>query len=439
MFDLVIKNAHLITHKTSETTSIGIKDGRFNQIGDCDETKAKDSINAKGLCVLPGVIDTQVHFREPGATHKEDLESGSLAAVMGGVVAVFEMPNTSPPTTNQKAIEDKISRAHHHMHCDFAFYAGATHENISQLPHLERLSGVCGVKVFMGSSTGNLLVGDDEGVFEILRHVKRRVAFHSEDEARLKERKIFAKEGEPATHPLWRDENTALYATKRLVSLAHKARNKKIHILHVTTKQEIDFLAEHKDIASIEVTPQHLTLSAPSCYEKLGTLAQMNPPIRTQDHQDALWEGVQKGLVDVVGSDHAPHTKEEKGKPYPSSPAGMPGTQTLLPLLLDHYAKGRLSLQDIVRLTSFRAVSLFGLVGKGEVKIGNDADLTFVDLDKTRRIDEDWLKSKSGWSPFLGKTVKGFPVGSLLRGNKIMWDDVLVHPHLGEPLRFCDL
>ena len=234
---------------------------------------------AKGLHVLPGVIDTQVHFREPGLTQKEDLETGSRWAVLGGVTAVFEMPNTNPLTTSAEALADKVARGHHRMHCDFAFYVGGTRENTKDLAELERLPGCCGVKVFMGSSTGSLLVEDDEGVRNVLKHIRRRAAFHSEDEYRLNERKGARIEGDPRSHPVWRDEITALQCTQRLVALARET-GKRIHVLHVTTAQEMEFLAAHKDVASVEVTPHHLTLAAPDCYERLGTLAQMNPPVR---------------------------------------------------------------------------------------------------------------------------------------------------------------
>ena len=392
-------------------------------------------IDATGLTVLPGVIDTQVHFREPGNEHKENLETGSLAAVMGGVTAVFEMPNTDPSTTNLTAIHDKMARAKNRMHCDFAFYVGATSENAKELPQLETVTGVCGVKVFMGSSTGNLLVASDEDLYQILSHITRRAAFHSEDEFRLRERKHLAKYGHVATHPIWRDVTTAVKSTKRLLKLARQT-GKKVHVLHVTTQEEIEILAQYRDIASVEVTPQHLTLVAPECYDALGTLAQMNPPIRERGHQDALWHGLNQGFVDVIGSDHAPHTYEEKQLSYPQSPSGMPGVQTLLPIMLNHVASGRLSLHQLVSLTSYNAHKLFQFKSKGSVKINNDADLTFVDLKCQREITKDWLVSRCGWSPFLGKKISGWPVGTMIRGKQVMWEGKLVASSTGMAIGF---
>ena len=357
-YDLIISGGMIAGPQGTQEGDIAIKDERFAAIGDLADAEADERLDVSGLTVLPGVIDTQVHFREPGLEHKEDLQSGSLAAVMGGVTAVFEMPNTKPPTTNKEAIEDKVARGRNRMHCDFAFYVGGTHENAAQLPELERMEGICGVKVFMGSSTGNLLVPDDDGVGDILKHINRRAAFHSEDEYRLRERRPLAETGNVLTHPVWRDEEAAISSTRRLIKLAREA-NQHIHVLHVTTEEEMQMLAANRDIVSVEVTPQHLTLAAPEAYEEIGTFAQMNPPIREARHRAALWKALEQGIVDVIGSDHAPHTREEKAEAYPHSPAGMPGVQTLLPLMLDHMAEGKLSLEKLVTLTSLNAQKLF--------------------------------------------------------------------------------
>ena len=434
-YDLVISGAELASPTGREHVDIAITDGRFAKIGGVTPDQGAQHIDATGLTILPGVIDTQVHFREPGNEHKEDLESGSRAAVMGGVTALFEMPNTKPPTTTIEAIADKVARGRDRMHCDFAFYAGGTHEHAAQLPELERQEGVCGVKVFMGSSTGNLLVADDEGVADILKHISRRAAFHSEDEFRLRERRPLALTGKVETHPVWRDAEVAISSTRRLVKMAREA-GKQIHVLHITTEEEMLILAANRDICSVEVTPQHLTLAAPEAYEKLGTHAQMNPPIRDARHRAALWKALEQGIVDVVGSDHAPHTKEEKADAYPHSPAGMPGVQTLLPLMLNHMAEGKLSLERLVELTSLNAKKLFGLTDKGEVIVGGHADLTFVDLKKTKTIDESWLASRCGWSPFTGHDIKGWPVGTMVRGQTVMWNEELVTPSTGQPIVF---
>jgi dihydroorotase len=394
-------------------------------------------VGCRGLHILPGVIDTQVHFREPGLTHKEDLESGSRSAVMGGVTAVFEMPNTDPATTSAQALADKVKRGHHRMHCDFAFFIGGTRENTQDLPELERLPGCAGVKVFMGSSTGSLLLEDDEGVRNILKVIRRRASFHSEDEYRLNERKGLRVAGDPRSHPVWRDEIAALQCTQRLVRLAHET-GKRVHVLHITTAEEMDFLKDHKDVASVEATPHHLTMAAPDCYERLGTRAQMNPPVRDDRHRRAIWWGVQQGIVDVLGSDHAPHTIEEKAKTYPASPSGMTGVQTVVPIMLNHVHAGRLSLARLVDLTSAGPARLFGIARKGRIAVGYDADLTVVDLARHETITNDWVASRAGWTPYAGMEVVGWPVGTVLRGARVMWDGELTGPGRGEPVGFLE-
>jgi dihydroorotase len=375
-----------------------------------------------------------VHFREPGAPHKEDLESGSRGAVLGGVTGVFEMPNTNPLTIDEATLADKVARGTARMHCDFAFWVGGTHANARHLGELERMPGAAGVKVFMGSSTGSLLVPDDAGVAEVLKHTRRRAAFHSEDEDRLNERKPLRVPGDVRSHPVWRDVETALRSTQRLLRIAREQRAL-VHVLHVTTEEEIALLAQNKDIASVEVTPHHLTMDA-SDYDRIGALAQMNPPVREARHREGLWRGLQQGVVDVIGSDHAPHTLEEKARPYPDTPSGMTGVQTLLPLLLDHVNAGRLTLQRVVDLTSASAVRLFGISGKGRVAKGYDADLTVVDMTRRETIRNSWIASRVGWTPYDGKQVTGWPVGTFVRGRKVMWEGDLVTPSQGQPMKF---
>jgi len=434
-YDLLIRGATIVNHAGTGRADIGVRDGKTAAIGDLGQADAGQVIDATGLHVLPGVIDTQVHFREPGNEHKEDLATGSEAAVMGGVTAVFEMPNTKPSTTTADALLDKLDRAADRMWCDHAFYVGASNENAAELHALENLPGCAGVKVFMGASTGNLLVPDDPSILAVLKNGRRRVAIHAEDEERMNARKELAVEGDARSHPVCRDAQSAILATTRLLKLAREA-GRRIHVLHVTTADEMKILAGHKDIATVETTPQHLTLEAPDCYERLGTFAQMNPPIRDGQHRAGLWWGLDQGIVDVIGSDHAPHTREEKAKAYPASPSGMPGVQTLLPLLLDHMNAGRLSLERLVDLTSAGAQRVFGIAGKGRLAVGYDADFTVVDLKKTWRVEEDWLAGKCGWSPFTGMDLTGKPVGTIIRGHRVMWEDELIGAPGGKPVRF---
>jgi len=434
-YDLIVRGGEVVNHAGRGLADVGVRGGKIAAVGDLAQASADEVFDAKGLTIMPGVIDTQVHFREPGLEWKEDLESGSRAAVLGGVVAVFEMPNTEPTTTDPDALADKLDRAKGRMHCDHAFYVGGTHENAAWLGELERLPGCCGIKVFMGASTGTLLVQDDEGIEQVLRHVNRRAAFHSEDEYRLADRRLLARTGDWTSHPEVRDAQSAIQSTERLVRIA-TALGKRIHVLHVTTKQEVAFLAAHKDVASVEFTPQHLTLEGPEAYERLKGYAQMNPPIRGAEHRAALWEGLANGVVDVLGSDHAPHTSEEKARPYPASPSGMPGVQTLLPVMLTHVADGRLTLERLVDLTSHGANRLFGLADKGRLAEGYDADLTIVDLKARRTLRHDMMASRVGWTPFDGMEIKGWPAATIIRGTVVMRDDQVIAPHLGEPVRF---
>ena len=436
-YDLILKGGTVVNHDGEGIRDIGVRGGRFAAIGDLARASAGEVVDCGGLHVLPGVIDSHVHFREPGLIHKEDLETGSRGAVLGGVTAVFDMPNTDPLTTTAEALADKVSRAHHRMHCDFAFYVGATRENTPRLGELERLPGAAGVKVFMGSSTGSLLIEDDESVRNVLKAINRRAAFHSEDEYRLRERMNLRVEGDPRSHPVWRDAQAALMCTQRLMRLARET-GKRVHVLHVTTREEAAFLADYKDVATAEATPAHLTLTAPGCYEKLGTLAQLNPPVRDAAHQAGLWAGVAQGVIDSIGSDHSPHTREEKSHPYPKTHSGMPGVQTLVPLLLDHVNAGRLTLARFVDLTSAGPARIFGIAGKGRIAAGYDADLTIVDLKRRETITDQWIASRAGWSPYSGMAVSGWPVGTLVRGLKAMWDGALVTPGQGERVRFLE-
>lgn len=433
-FDVVLHGGALVNQDGVAERDIGVIDGKIAEIGQLSNFDAAEKINCRGLHILPGVIDTQVHFREPGMPHKEDLKSGSRSAVLGGVTAVFEMPNTDPLTSTPEALADKVRRGRDRMHCDFAFWVGGTHENARSLAELERLPGAAGVKVFMGSSTGSLLIADDAGIAEVLSHTRRRVAFHSEDEDRLIERKHLRRDGDPSSHPIWRDVETAVKSTRRLIKIAQD-KGALIHVLHVTTEEEIELLAQCKDIASVEVTPHHLTMDETD-YQRIGALAQMNPPVRSARHREALWRGVTQGIVDVIGSDHAPHTLEEKAQPYPHSPSGMTGVQTIVPLLLDHMNAGRVSLERLVDLTSAGPARLFGIAQKGRVAVGYDADLTIVDLKRRETIRNSWIGSRVGWTPYDGKTVNGWPIGTVVRGRKVMWEGELVTQSVGAPIRF---
>jgi dihydroorotase len=426
----------VVNHDGRGARDIGVRGGRIAAIGDLGQISAGQTLDCRGLHILPGVVDSQVHFREPGLEHKEDLETGSRAAVLGGVTAVFEMPNTKPLTTSEAALADKISRATNRMHCDFAFWVGGTRENAGEVGELERLPGAAGIKVFMGSSTGDLLVEDDEGVASILRNTRRRAAFHSEDEFRLRERLGERVEGDPSSHPVWRDEIAALRCTERLVRIARRTRAR-IHVLHISTAEEIAFLEGHKDVATCEATPHHLTLSADD-YARLGNLMQMNPPVRASRHRDGVWHGIAQGIVDVLGSDHAPHTLEEKGQKYPASPSGMTGVQTLVPIMLDHVNAGRLTLERFVDLSSHGPQRIYGMARKGRIAAGYDADFTIVDLKRRETITNAQQGAKAGWTPYDGRQVTGWPVGTIIRGRRVMWEGEIATPSQGRAVEFSE-
>ncbi|TIU52572.1 MAG: dihydroorotase [Mesorhizobium sp.] len=435
-YDLILTGGTVVNHDGEGLRDVGVTGGRIAAIGDLRQASAGETIDCRGLHILPGVVDSQVHFREPGLEHKEDLETGSRAAVLGGVTAVFEMPNTNPLTTSEATLADKVRRGSGRMHCDFAFWVGGTRDNAREVGDLERLPGAAGIKVFMGSSTGDLLVEDDEGVASILRNTRRRAAFHSEDEFRLRERLDERIEADPSSHPVWRDEIAALRCTERLVRIARDVRAR-IHVLHISTAEEILFLEQHKDVATCEATPHHLTLSADD-YARLGTLIQMNPPVRDKRHRDGVWHGIAQGIVDVLGSDHAPHTLAEKAKSYPASPSGMTGVQTLVPIMLDHINAGRLTLQRFVDLSSHGPQRIFGMARKGRIAAGYDADFTIVDMKRRETITNAQAGSKAGWTPYDGKQVTGWPVGTVIRGQRVMWEGEIATPGQGRAVEFSE-
>ena len=433
-YSLIIKNGSCYIGGEFQNTDLAISGNQIKKIGKSDLNSAK-VFDASGKIVLPGIIDTQVHFREPGPNNAENLESGSRAAIAGGVTSVFEMPNTNPPTSNFKEFNNKLSSAKNRMFCNYAFYFGATPDNMKELASVNTLEGCCGIKLFAGSSTGNLLVSQEKDIEKVISNSSKIISVHSEDENILLSRKKFIKEGDVTSHPVWRNEECALESTKRVVRLAQKYK-KKIHILHVTTKQEIDFFSEKRDGVTFEITPQHLTLFAPDCYEKLKTFSQMNPPLRSKDHYDRLWDAVKESLVSTIGSDHAPHTKEEKNRKYPLSPSGMPGVQTLLPVMLDHVNKGKLKIEQLIKLVCENPCNLFGIKNKGYIKENYDADLTIVDMNKEVVIKDDWIESKCGWTPFNNYKIKGFPVATIVNGEIVMENNKIISPAKGKPLNF---
>lgn len=437
-YDLIIRNALITTSESEALGSVGIQNGKFVKIG-VVEDNGRSEIDAKGLTMIPGVIDTQVHFREPGLEHKEDLESGTRSAILGGVTSIFEMPNTNPTTTTAEALRDKLGRAAGRAWCDFSFFVGASKENVSALSELEMLPGSPGVKIFMGSSTGPLLVDDDEHLRQVLRNGKRRCPIHAEDEERNVARKSLMSDHPHAReHPFLRDAESARLATTRILALS-KETGRPVHVLHISTADELPILKAAKDDGlgtTCEVTPQHLWFAAPDCYEKLGTFAQMNPPLRSAEHREGLRKATKAGLFDVIGSDHAPHTIQEKQRPYPQSPSGMPGVQTLLSVMLTLCSQGLITLKDFVRMACENPARIYGIKNKGFLKEGYDADFVLIDPQQKRVFERSMIASKCGWSPYEGETLTGWPIHVFLRGEQMVTEGQLTGRQTGQAVEF---
>jgi len=435
-FDLLISNGSCLLPWGEEDTNVGVSGGKIVALGVGAGATADKLLNAAGLHVLPGLIDPHVHLRDPGDGAVETIPSGTRAAILGGLTSVFDMPNTSPSITDADRLAWKQDYVEHAAWCDMGLYVGGTKSNIPSLPSLELGRGVCGVKIFAGSSTGDLLIEDDEHLERAMRAGRRRIAFHSEDEYRLQSRKPMFKSGDPySNHMVWRDEECAFLGTRRLMALARKT-GRAAHILHVSTAQELDYLKDFRDIATCEVLVNHLTQVAPDCYERLEGFGVMNPPIRGQEHRDAAWRAINDGTVDTIGSDHAPHPRDKKLLPWPDCPAGLTGVQTLVPIMLDHVSAGRLSLGRMVDLMSAGPARVYGVAGKGRLAAGYDADFTLVDMKHQRRIEESWIASPCGWTPFAGMRVTGWPVATIVRGQIVMRDDEVLGTPSGKLVNF---
>lgn len=436
-YDLLIRHGACVLPWGIETTDVGVRNGRIAALGVPVDATAEATIEAGGLHVLPGLIDPHVHLRDPGDKAIESIPTGTRGAVLGGLTAVFDMPNTTPSIVDAERLAWKQAYVEQEAWCDMGLYVGGTKTNIPALADLELGRGVCGIKIFAGSSTGDLMVEDDEHLERVMRSGRRRIAYHSEDEYRLQARRPLFKSGDPyAAHMEWRDEETAFLGTRRLMALAQKT-GRRAHILHVSTAQELDYLKDFRDIATCEVLVNHLTQVAPDCYERLKGFGVMNPPIRGQAHLEAAWKAINDGTVDTVGSDHAPHPRAKKLLPWPECPAGLTGVQTLVPVMLNHVNAGRLSLTRLVDLLCAGPARVYGVVGKGRLAAGYDADFTLVDMKHQRRIEESWIASPCGWTPFAGMEVTGWPVATIIRGHTVMRDDAVLGRPSGRLVRFA--
>ncbi len=435
-FDLLIRGGICVLPWGEAEADIGVTGGRIAAIGALGGAGGAAVFDAAGLHVLPGLIDPHVHLRDPGDAGVESIATGTRAAVLGGIATVFDMPNTNPAITDAARLAWKQGYAPANSYCDFGIYVGATRGNIGELAALEVGDGVCAIKLFAGSSTGDLMVEDDESIAAVMRAGRRRIAFHSEDEYRLQaRRKLFGTGDAHACHMEWRDAECAFLGTRRIMALA-RATGRPAHIVHVSTAEEFDYLRDFRDIATTEVLVNHLTQIGPDCYAQLGGYAVMNPPIRTRHHYEAAWAAVRDGRVDTIGSDHAPHSRAAKERPWPDTAAGLTGVQTAVPIMLDHVNAGRLSLGRLVDLMAAGPARVYGAVTKGRLATGFDADFTIVDLKRRRTIETDWIATPAGWTPFAGMQVTGWPLATIVRGRIVMREDEVLGAPSGQLVGF---
>ncbi len=434
MYSLLIRNARIARPDGSVLESdLACERGLIARIDANLSGPAQETIDAAGALLLPGAIDPQVHFREPGAPHKEDLGSGSRAAVAGGVTSFLEMPNTDPPTIDQRALDDKLARAAAKCVANYGFFIGATPDNLDTL---NRVAPVCGIKIFMGASTGSLLVDRAEDLERIFANGRRLIAVHAENEARLRARRaLFAARTDAAVHSEIRDNQCALEATRLAVELSTRYR-RRLHVLHLSTHEEVELLRAHKPPwITAEAIPNHLFLNAHD-YERQATLVQMNPPLRQAEDNTALWRALREGIIDIIATDHAPHTLEEKGRPYPQSPSGMPGVETSLPLMLTQMAEGACTLAEIQRWMCHGPAQAYGIPNKGKLEEGWDADLVLADMETERAVRNEALFTRVRWSPFAGRRLRGWPLYTVVGGEVAFAHGRIREQVRGRALRF---
>ncbi|HAG84071.1 MAG TPA: dihydroorotase [Cyanobacteria bacterium UBA12227] len=431
---LLIRHAHILLPGGEFLVGdVRTRGGEIVEVAPELSGEADREIDATGLTLLPGVIDPQVHFREPGLEHKEDLFTASCACAKGGVTSFLEMPNTRPLTITQAALDDKLQRAAQKCVVNYGFFIGATPEN---LPDLLQVQPTCGIKIFMGSMHGALLVDCEELLEPIFARGRRLIAVHAEDQARINQRRQeFAGITDPAIHSQIQDNQAALNATQLALKLSKKYQ-RRLHILHLSTAEEAELLREDKpNWVTAEVTPQHLLLNT-SAYEKIGTLAQMNPPLRSPHDNEVLWQALVDGVIDFIATDHAPHTLAEKAQTYPNSPSGMPGVETSLPLMLTQAMQGRCTITQVSNWMSTAVAQAYGIPKKGAIAPGFDADLVLVDLDNYHPVQREELLTKCGWSPFEGWNLTGWPIITIV-GGKIVYEKGQIYTEVrGQALTF---
>ena len=438
---ILIRNASVVMPEETARTSVLVEDGQILGVDAPPHTRADEVVEAAGLHLLPGVIDDQVHFRDPGLTHKEDLRTGSRACAAGGITSFLEMPNTVPQTVSVEALADKLAIAGRRCVVNYGFYMGATTDNLDELCRAERTAGVStpGIKIFIGSSTGNMLVDDQECLEAIFAETTLPITAHCEDESTVHANRERLK-GPLSVHDhsRIRDHRAAVTATLRAIDLARRHRHR-FHVLHVSTADEVAILArlhgEARALITAEACPHHLFFDVAD-YDRLGTLAQMNPSLKTADDRAALWRGLKTGAIQILATDHAPHTLEEKRAPYPESPSGIPAVEVSLPLMLNEVNRGRCTLQDLARWMSDGPARIWDIVGKGRIEPGYDADLVLVDMAEEREVRNEDQRTRCGWSPWHGRRLQGWPVRTFLGGRTVFADGRVASEPLGRALVF---
>ncbi len=431
---LLIQNAQvLLPNGEFLLSDVRTRGGKIVQVGAGLPAEDSTILDATGLTLLPGAIDPQVHFREPGLEHKEDLSTASRACARGGITSFLEMPNTRPLTTTQATLDDKLRRAAEKSLVNYGFFIGATAQN---LPDLREASPTCGIKIFMGSMHGDLLVDEETSLEPIFAKGSRLIAVHAEDQARIRDRRIqFANVTDPAIHSTIQDNQAALNATMLALKLSKKYQ-RRLHILHLSTAEEADLLRQDKPAwVTAEVTPQHLLLNT-AAYEEIGSWAQMNPPLRSPHDNEVLWQALLDGVIDFIATDHAPHTLEEKAQAYPNTPSGMPGVETSLAVMLTQAVQNRCTVAQVANWMSTAVAKAYKIPHKGAIAPGYDADPVLVDLQTYHPVLREDLQTKCGWSPFEGWNLTGWPQVTIV-GGQVVYDRGTFHSEVrGQALQF---
>ncbi|GAA4435391.1 dihydroorotase [Bremerella cremea] len=428
----LIKNATVILPDGPQKTSVLIDGAQIAEIDPAESVKVDETVYAYGMTLMPGVIDAHVHMRDPGLTSKEDLRSGSRACAKGGITTFLEMPNTNPATVSQKLLEEKLTLAANKSIVNYGFFVGATLNNIDELKKATRTPGI---KIYMGSSTGDMALTDPGLLEAIFAETKLPIAVHAEDESIIEKMKLeCAGTRNVIDHTRIRSVEAEVASVKKACALAREYKHR-LHICHVSSGASVDIFEDHGDVITAEVSPHHLFLNVDD-YLNMGTLAQMNPSLKTKEDNEALFQALLDDKIQIVATDHAPHTWEEKCAKYPDSPSGVPGVDTALPLMLDMVAKDKCTLEDVVHWMCEGPALVWDILEKGRIEVGYDADLVLVDMNKTQVIRGPHMETKCRWTPFEGREVTGWPVRTWVCGKEVYRDGKFDESRMGVEAMF---